>query len=172
MHLKVRAALQLTPRRRCTAAFAVQPAECAAAAPEAAPPLHAGREPAGPEPPEHMELPAEHAARNAALVARLRGKLILAPLTRGGNVPFRRLCADFGAEARAAHLRLRKPLEVLLGPGVLWLASHSYLLAPGQICRCCMRPHQPRPAPVTSSAVGHAAPFYQTWQSYRRRRQR
>lgn len=28
----------------------------------------------------------------------LSGKMILAPLTRGGNLPFRRLCADFGME--------------------------------------------------------------------------
>ncbi len=28
----------------------------------------------------------------------LQGKMILAPLTRGGNLPFRRLCADFGME--------------------------------------------------------------------------
>ena len=28
----------------------------------------------------------------------LQGKMILAPLTRGGNLPFRRLCADYGME--------------------------------------------------------------------------
>ena len=30
----------------------------------------------------------------------LQGKMILAPLTRGGNLPFRRLCAAFGMEVR------------------------------------------------------------------------
>ena len=34
----------------------------------------------------------------AELAGRLQGQVVLAPLTRGGHLPFRRLCADFGAE--------------------------------------------------------------------------
>jgi len=34
----------------------------------------------------------------------LSGKMILAPLTRGGNLPFRRLCADFGMETSISEM--------------------------------------------------------------------
>lgn len=34
----------------------------------------------------------------------LKGKMILAPLTRGGNLPFRRLCADFGMEVSLSEM--------------------------------------------------------------------
>jgi len=34
----------------------------------------------------------------------LSGKMILAPLTRGGNLPFRRLCADFGMEVSLGEM--------------------------------------------------------------------
>lgn len=37
--------------------------------------------------------------RNAAFVERvLKGRLLLAPLTRGGNLPFRRLCVDYDSD--------------------------------------------------------------------------
>jgi hypothetical protein len=48
--------------------------------------------------------------RNAQLVGRLRGKLILAPLTRGGHLPFRRLCADFGAEVTTSEMVFAREL--------------------------------------------------------------
>ncbi len=35
---------------------------------------------------------------------------ILAPLTRGGNVPFRRLCADFGAEVTMSEMSFARML--------------------------------------------------------------
>ena len=35
---------------------------------------------------------------SSRLLDPLQGKMILAPLTRGGNLPFRRLCADYGME--------------------------------------------------------------------------
>ena len=37
-------------------------------------------------------------------LAPLHGKMILAPLTRGGNLPFRRLCGDFGMEASVGEM--------------------------------------------------------------------
>ena len=49
------------------------------------------------------------------------GHAILAPLTKGGNLPFRRLCVDFGAEitmsemayARQVNRRSRSELALL-----------------------------------------------------------
>jgi tRNA-dihydrouridine synthase 3 len=52
----------------------------------------------------------EALARNAALVERLRGKLILAPLTKGGNTPFRRLCAAYGMEASVGEMAFAREL--------------------------------------------------------------
>ena len=34
----------------------------------------------------------------------MQNELILAPLTRGGNVPFRRLCAEFGANVTMSEM--------------------------------------------------------------------
>jgi hypothetical protein len=39
---------------------------------------------------------ASAAPTDQLLRAGMQGQMILAPLTRGGNLPFRRLCADFG----------------------------------------------------------------------------
>ncbi len=40
----------------------------------------------------------------APLSALLQGQMILAPLTKGGNLPFRRLCADFGCEVSVGEM--------------------------------------------------------------------
>eukprot|EP00884_Botryococcus_braunii_P011283 jgi/Botrbrau1/20155/Bobra.0173s0056.1 len=49
-------------------------------------------------------------AQHQDLHERFRGKLILAPLTRGGTVPFRRLCADFGAEVTMSEMAYARKL--------------------------------------------------------------
>jgi tRNA-dihydrouridine synthase 3 len=48
--------------------------------------------------------------RNAELVEKLRGQVILAPLTRGNNLPFRRLCADFGADVTTSEMAFARNL--------------------------------------------------------------
>lgn len=58
----------------------------------------------------YTALPPEQLQRNLALVERLRGKLILAPLTRGGNLPFRRLCAEFGADVTMGEMAFARHL--------------------------------------------------------------
>ncbi|KAL3153927.1 hypothetical protein ABBQ32_013490 [Trebouxia sp. C0010 RCD-2024] len=58
----------------------------------------------------HQGLSQTQLQRNRVLISRLQGKLILAPLTKGGNVPFRRLCASFGAEASMSEMSYARNL--------------------------------------------------------------
>jgi tRNA-dihydrouridine synthase 3 len=44
------------------------------------------------------------AERMSTLAAQFAGQMILAPLTRGGNLPFRRLCADFGCNVSMSEM--------------------------------------------------------------------
>ena len=55
-------------------------------------------------------LTSEHIQRNSELVEKLRGQVILAPLTRGNNLPFRRLCADFGADVTTSEMGFARNL--------------------------------------------------------------
>ncbi|PNW77131.1 hypothetical protein CHLRE_10g423400v5 [Chlamydomonas reinhardtii] len=56
------------------------------------------------------DAPAWVRERNAVFAKQLEGKLVLAPLTKGGNVPFRRLCLHFGAEVTMSEMAFTKPL--------------------------------------------------------------
>jgi hypothetical protein len=59
---------------------------------------------------QQVPLTEEHLQRNAALVEQLRGQLILAPLTRGNNLPFRRLCCDFGCRVTTSEMSFARHL--------------------------------------------------------------
>lgn len=48
--------------------------------------------------------------RHPEFIEQIRGQLILAPLTKYGNVPFRRLCADFGADVTMGEMMFAKEL--------------------------------------------------------------
>lgn len=82
----------------------------AAPAAAAAPDAPAAAEQAAKPPPQLEPLPAAQLARNAALVERLRGQLMLAPLTRGGCLPFRRLCAAHGAKVTYSEMAFARQL--------------------------------------------------------------
>jgi tRNA-dihydrouridine synthase 3 len=57
------------------------------------------------------------ADKNRRLAEKLKGKLILAPLTRGGNLPFRQLCADFGCDAAMGEMIFARSLVGRNGSG-------------------------------------------------------
>ena len=54
--------------------------------------------------PKNVVTPRENLGATASIQSQLKGKMILAPLTRGGNLPFRRLCADFGMEVSLSEM--------------------------------------------------------------------
>ena len=61
--------------------------------------------------PQRAELSQSQRLANAGLVEQLRGELILAPLTRGGNLPFRQLCAHFGANVTMSEMAFARHLN-------------------------------------------------------------
>ena len=73
-------------------------------------------------------LTSAHLERNAALVERLRGQLILAPLTRGNHLPFRKLCAELGATVTMSEVGavIPRPLQLQLfeRPAAAQLCPH------------------------------------------------
>lgn len=57
-----------------------------------------------------FHVPNEVIQRNADFAQRVKDQLILAPLTKGGNLPFRRLCVQFGAEVTMSEMAYARML--------------------------------------------------------------
>lgn len=105
-------------RTRCTAAERQDAAPC--------------EPPAAPPPQPEFVVSDSVRVMNQQLASELRGKTILGPLTRGGNLPFRRLCADFGAEVRGAR-----------GARGMCACAQSLWPVKGQALNSCLTPTWP-----------------------------
>ena len=46
-----------------------------------------------------------------SLVERLRGALVMAPMTKGSNLPFRQLCAEYGARVMMSEMAVARRLK-------------------------------------------------------------
>lgn len=70
-----------------------------------------------------FDVPGHIRERNRQLTDRLKDQLILAPLTKGGNLPFRRLCVDFGAEVTMSEMAFAR---MLVRCGGSWLIKITH----------------------------------------------
>jgi hypothetical protein len=51
-----------------------------------------------------FDIPERVLQMNKELADELKGKFILGPLTKGGNLPFRRMCVEYGAEVTMSEM--------------------------------------------------------------------
>ena len=99
------------PWRATAVGSAIADAPADVAAPDERRALHTDSEAApGREQEGSPALDGPYTQRHPEFVERLRGQLILAPLTKYGNLPFRRLCADFGANVTMGEMMYAKQL--------------------------------------------------------------
>ncbi len=54
-----------------------------------------------------------------------RNRLFLSPLTRGGHLPFRRLCVHFGADVSCSEMAYARQITRGRGPEMALLRSHE-----------------------------------------------
>lgn len=108
--LRARCFIHSYGRLNVAAAAAAQEEAPASTAPEESSDAAEPSEAASGEEEVEFEVPEHVMERNRQLADRLRGKLILAPLTKGGNLPFRRLCVDFGCEVTMSEMAFARML--------------------------------------------------------------
>jgi tRNA-dihydrouridine synthase 3 len=99
------------PSRATAVDSAIADASAYVAAPDGQRALHTDSEAAAGRVSEASPaLDGPYTQRHPEFVEQLRGQLILAPLTKYGNLPFRRLCADFGANVTMGEMMYAKQL--------------------------------------------------------------